>query len=497
MDSPLLVLLVVVPLVAGTVVAGLGLARRGGGRFLGTMTMLAHLTIVGALAVAVVTEGRLTYAIGGYAPPLGIQFVGDGLSVTLAALTSLVVLGVFGYALDEPRRSNHFYGFLLFLVGGVSGIAVTGDLFSMYVFFEITGIAAYTLISTGDSDGAAYAAFEYLIMGTFGAALFLLGVGYAYVATGTLTMADLAVRLPMAGYSSPLVLASAAFIVAGIAVKVPLVPVHTWLPGAHSQAPPGISAVVSAVVTAAAATALLRVLYAVFTLDFLDAAPMLTDAILILAAITLLAGSTLAIRQPTVKRMLAYSTVAQFGLVLLGIGLANRAGLTGAILHLAGHAIMKGGLFLCVGLFATHLHAKTPEEYAGLARRAPFASGAFAVLGLAMVGIPPGVGFFGKWYVALGAVQAGVWPVVAAVGASTLLTLAYFARLLERMYLHDPQESATEHGTVAHDGGTAESLPSISLAVVGVAAVLSVVFGLASGQLVELLGPTLDSLLQL
>jgi len=280
-------------------------------------------------------------------------------------------------------------------------------------------------------------------------------------------------------------------------VKVPLVPVHTWLPGAHSQAPAGISAVVSAVVTAAAATALARVLYAVFTTAFLTTVPLLTNTVLALGAVGLLAGSTLAIRQPTVKRMLAYSTVAQFGLVLIGVALANRAGLSGAILHLAGHAIMKGGLFLCVGLFATHLHAKTPEEYAGLASRAPVASGAFAVLGLAMVGIPPGVGFFGKWYVALGAVRAGAWPVVVAIAASTLLTLAYFARLLEQMYLQMPSGHDQHSEPVAHDGGTRTSLPRLSLGVVVTAAVLAVVFGLFSGQFVDLLGPTLDTLLQL
>ncbi|PSP61646.1 hypothetical protein BRC77_12500 [Halobacteriales archaeon QH_8_64_26] len=395
-----------------------------------------QVAIAGTLAWRVVTAGRVIHVLGGFVPPFGIVLVVDGLSALVALLIAVVTVGVLVYLRQAGPR----------------GLGTTGDVFNMYVFLEITGLAAYALVASGDSGLAAVAALKYLMLGTVGASLFLLGVGYALIATGTLTMADLAVRLAEVGYQSTPVRAAFAFMTVGLGVKIALFPLHTWQPDAYSASPDGVSAFISALVSTVSAYALVRVVYSVFTVEFFAANPLARDLLLYGAALSVIAGSTLAVTQREVKRTLAYSSVSQFGLVAVGFALTNRAGLVGGIIHLLGHAVMKGSLFLAVGIIAIRTDARTIEEYAGLARRVPVASAAFAVLAFAMIGVPPAVGFVGKWYILLGAVEAGEPVVALVVVASTLLTLAYFARLIERMYFSPVTDSTGPAGTVA-DGG--------------------------------------------
>ena len=199
--------------------------------------------------------------------------------------------------------------------------------------------------------------------------------------------------------------------------------------------------------------------------------------------------------------MLAYSSVSQFGLVLAGLAVLNQTAMIGATVHLLGHAVMKGGLFLAAGLIATATGAREVHEYEGLSERMPYAAGAFAVLAFSMVGVPPAVGFVGKWYIAVGAVEAQLWPLAAVILLSTLLTLAYFARLVERMYFREPaatddhaegESSETQPDAVVADGGR----PSLGMyAAVLVAAVLAVTLGAAVVPFAELLDPTLELLL--
>lgn len=488
MSSQILPLVIVLPIIAGVLSSALGMRGRRRGWEIASVAVLLEAGLVLSLTTRILNATPLTYPVGGFPPPYGIELVVDGLAVVLLVVNAVIGLGVLLY-MRGASRSNHFFGVFLFLIAGVAGIGVTGDLFTMYVFFEITGISAYVLVATGEGGDTVYAAFKYLLLGTVGASFFLLGVGYLYVATGTLNMADIAGRIGTVGYSSPVVLAAFVFILVGLSIKIPLVPVHTWLPDAHSKAPAGVSAVISAIVTAAAAYALARVLFSAFTVRFLNVTPSATAVILTLAGAGVLAGTTLAIRQSTVKRMLAFSTISQFGLVVIGIGLVNASALTGSVIHLAGHALMKAGLFLAAGVIANRFHATTVDEYAGLGKRAPVLTGAFVVLALTMVGIPPGVGFFGKWYIALGAVKSQAWPIAIVVFVSTLLTLGYFMRLFERMYLNPP--------TIADGAGTSES-PSndrLKLAVIILTAIGAVALGLLSNTLVEMITPTIETLL--
>ncbi|WP_122090055.1 monovalent cation/H+ antiporter subunit D family protein [Halalkalicoccus subterraneus] len=448
------VLLVVVPILAATLPHFLGLRYDRAGWTIAALVTTASFGLAIWLAATVFTTGEaVVHQLGGFPRPIGIELVADRLSTPFAVLVTGVSAGVLAYTRTGGPRGNSFYSAYLLLVGGLSGLTLTGDVFNMFVFLEIVGLTTYALISKGRSGESAVAALKYLIIGTVGASLYLIGVGLLFVATGTLNMTDLATAIPeQAGYTDPLVLSSFAFVFIGFAIKIAQFPLHSWQPDAYQHAPDGVTPMVAALVSTVSAYALFRLVYSVFTVEFLVANPYTTEVVVTFGSISVLAGSALAAMQTEVKRILAYSSVSQFGLVVLAYGLVNDTALVGAQIHLLGHAIMKGGLFLAAGTIAAGVGARTVDEYAGLAKRMPFAAGSLAVLGIALVGVPPSIGFVGKWYIAVGAVEAGAWPVAVVVFLSTMFTLAYVARLLEKMYFTPVADRPTSDA-VAADGG--------------------------------------------
>ena len=481
-------LAIVLPIVGAAVVLVAARGRPGLAWSIAVAACAVEVALAGAILAAVLADGRINHILGGFPPPQGIELVADGLSATVFATVGLTVLGVLAYTRGGGPHRTAFYAGYLLLVGGLAGVTLTGDLFNMYVFLEISGLAAYALVASADTGRSALAGLRYLVIGTVGASLFLLGVGYAYLATGTLNMADLADRLASVGYASPLVLTSFGLLVTGLAVKTALFPVHTWQPEAYASAPDSVSTLISALVSTVAAYAIARVLYTVFTFEFLAAFPVTGDIIVYAAAVSVIAGSALAVLQSEVKRMLAYSSVAQFGLVVAAFAIGTRTAVLGGAIHLVGHAVMKGGLFAAAGVIAARTEARTVDDYTGLATASPVASATFAVLGFGLVGVPPAIGFIGKWYIALGAVEAGVWPVAAVVLASTLLSLAYFARVIERLYFGT--RPPAEAPAVA-DGGRPVTLGMLAVPVG--AAVLTIGLGLSAGPLASFLEPTVNA----
>ncbi|WP_115862598.1 monovalent cation/H+ antiporter subunit D family protein [Halorussus litoreus] len=516
---------VALPIVASVVALLAGLVRSRSGWYVALVGSVAQVALTAELARRVVADGAIRYVVGNFSVPYGIELVIDGLSATMIVLVAVTALGVLAYARRAGPRSNPFYGAYLLLVGGLTGMSITGDLFNLYVFLEITGLATYVLVGSEEGGRSAVAALRYLLVGTVGASLFLLGIGYAYVATGTLNMADLAAVIGEdVGYTATLIRASFAFVVVGLFVKVAVFPLHTWQPEAYASAPDSVSALISALVSTVSAYALIRVIYTVFTVDFLEANPLAADLLAAAAAVSVVAGSVLAVAQSEVKRMLAYSSVAQFGLVVAAASLANETAMIGAFVHLVGHAMMKGSLFLAAGVVATATGARTVDEYDGLGERLPVGAGALAVLALAMVGVPPTLGFVGKWYIALGAVETGSWALLAVIVSSTLLTLAYFARLIERIFFREYAAPAGETGVapddadvpgdadvvadgnglpadgngVSTDDGDAPLREDVSFgmyAVVVVAALLAVTLGAAVFEYAQFVQPTVTRLL--
>lgn len=404
------------------------------------------LTAAGLGLMQVLQNGAQHYYFGGWPPPLGIEYVLDHLSGFMAVLVIFsallsVIYSRRSFLQEVPEKIVPLYSLILLLLAGLTGIILTGDLFNLYVFLEIASLAAYAVMAIGN-DKAPVAVIRYVIMGTIGACFYLLGVGFIYFATGSLNMGDIAQILPSI-YGSRLIVAAAAFIVIGMALKMALFPFHIWLPDVYTYSSSAAVALIAPIMTKVGAYVIIRMLISVFLPDYLTGVLPVTLIIGWLAAVGIVAMSVMAIAQKDFRRMLAYSSVAQICYVALGIGLANPFGLIGGLLHILNHAFMKGCLFQVAGAIRYRTGLWQIPQFAGIGRNMRWTMGAFTVAAISMVGIPPTCGFFSKWYLILGCIDAGNWVFAVVIMASSLLNAVYFFRVLEKVYMVPPGDDST------------------------------------------------------
>ena len=485
MIDHLLPLLVAAPLLASALPLFVAVRSRWLARWLTVTALVGQFALAAVLAWVVYATGSVSYVVGSIPPAFGIGLFADRLTATLGLLVASGALAAL--LTDDGSRSGPEYALWLLFVAGLSGVVVTADVFNLYVFLEISGLAAYAMVASARGVDPALAALKYLLVGTVGATLYLLGVGYAFVATGTLAVADLAPGLAAAGHDSTLVVTAFVLMVLGLSVKLALFPLHAWKPDAYAAARPTVATVLAALGSTVAGYALVRIVYDAFTVAFFEAVPALRILLVVAGATSVVAGGLLALRARDVRRLLAYSSVSQFGLFGLGVALATPLSVTGALVVLIGHAVAKGGLFVAVGSVARRHDATVVEDYAGLGDREPLTAAAVAVLGVSLVGLPPTVGFAGKWYLALGAIEAGSWLVATVVLASTMLSLAYVGRLVERCYRGGAD--AASPARLSTDGGRVRAIAPVI--VVG-AAVLIVALGLGSSALAAWFEPVVE-----
>jgi multicomponent Na+:H+ antiporter subunit D len=441
MTSHLPILQIAIPLAAAPLCVLLRARRPAFGLALVTCWTSFALSVV--MLGQVLSRGALRYELGGWAAPWGIEYRVD----PLGAFVVLFVTGIGALALTFAPRSiareipeDRHYLFLtayLLCVTGLTGIAVTGDLFNLFVFLEISSLSSYALISLGADRRALTAAFQYLILGTIGATFILIGIGLAFVMTGTLNMVDMAGRFD-AVESARTALVSAAFLTVGICIKMALFPLHLWLPNAYTHAPSVVTAFLAASATKVSVYILLRFVFTVFGADWAFEANNLAIVLLLMALLAMFVTSTVAIFQSNVKRMLAYSSLAQIGYMVLGISFATVTGLTAGIVHLFNHALMKGGLFLAMGCIALRLGSVELEDMRGIGRTMPVTMLAWVFGGLGLIGVPLTVGFISKWYLVRAAIERGWWPVAVLVLLSPLLAVVYVWRVVEVAYFHEP-----------------------------------------------------------
>jgi multicomponent Na+:H+ antiporter subunit D len=407
-------------------------------------------------------EIPLRYLFGGWEPPVGIEFVYDGLSafviVVINVIAFIVLLHSRQLAINEfPNKQMAYYSVTMLLMLGFNGMVLTGDLFNLFVFLEIASLSMYALIAIGDR-AAPFSAFRYLIIGTAGGTLYLLGVGFLYTVTGTLNIIDMAPMLPeFAGNTA--VITAVILMVAGIATKAALFPMHGWLPDSYTYAASSSSALIAPIGTKVAAYVLIRVMLYLFGIELLDLVVPISYTVGLLACIGILYGSIMAIAQNELKRMLAYSSISQIGYIIMGISLANPFGFIGALLHILNHAIMKACLFMV----AANLRHKEGHSDISLfehsyRRKYPWTMFSFSVAAISMVGLPPLAGFFSKWYLALGTVEAENWLFLAVILISSLLNAVYFFRVLEKVYMKNPD---AEEPIPDHAGERNEVQPSM------------------------------------
>ncbi|MEX0944724.1 MAG: monovalent cation/H+ antiporter subunit D family protein [Balneolaceae bacterium] len=431
-------------------------------------------------------DGALRYYFGGWEPPVGIEFVYDGLSgffvLVINVVAFLVLIHSHHIAKREfPGKEMPYYTLAMLMMLGFNGMVLTGDLFNLYVFLEIASLSGYALISIGEKP-APYAAFRYLIIGTAGGTLYLLGVGFLYTVTGTLNIIDMSAMLPQL-IDNHAVFAALILMIVGIGIKAALFPMHGWLPDAYTYASSSSTALIAPIGTKVAAYILFRIILWLFGIELTDAVAPISTIIGVLAAIGILYGSIMAIAQTEMKRMLAYSSVSQIGYIIMGLSLANPWGFAGAILHVLNHAVMKACLFMISG------QMRLKEGHSDISRfddtyrkKYPWTMAAFTIAALSMVGLPPLAGFFSKWYLVLGTIDNSNWLFLAVILISSLLNAVYFFRILEKVYMKNPSTGQKEASDAARDEG-----PWSMLIPTGILAIGLIVIGFTNAIIVTIL----------
>lgn len=397
------------------------------------------------------------------------------------------------------KKNGIYYTLFLLMTAGMSGICLTGDIFNLYVLFEVANLSSYALVSiTGESD-AIEASIKYLLISALASIFIFFGIGLLYSATGTLNMSYASNQIRKVLLSGPdtflfsyryLIFAALGLFTAGFGIKSALVPVHGWLPDAHSKAPAPISAMLSGLlVKVSGAFLFIRFYFSVFRIQDGLYGDIFPAFILSAGAITAISGSVFAIAQKKLKRMLAFSTVSQMGYILIGIGFFSRDGLTGAVLHLFNHSIMKSALFLSAGAIFYKTKFTRIDELKGLGFKMPITCACFTIASLGIVGIPPMSGFFSKWILGISAIRAGFLPVSAIILLGGLLNAIYYFRVVGKMYFFNRDPFSVQEP----DTNRQELPKSIYIPIVILACAV-IFFGLGSDILLKIIRPGVEFL---
>ena len=403
------------------------------------LSCLASFIIAILLLQQVLSGGEIIYAIGGWQAPWGIEYRVD----ILNAFVLLIVTGVASIVIIFARRSVDkeisedriylFYTAFLLHLTGLCGVVVTGDAFNIFVFIEIASLSSYAMISAGRERSALLAAYRYLILGTVGATFILISIGLLYAMTGTLNITDMAVRLEEVKGTRTIVTAFSFFTV-GICIKFGLFPLHYWLPNAYTFAPSFVSAFLSGTTSKVFIYVLLRFIYTMFGAEYAFDLMLLDRIMLIAAILAIFSGSLAAIYRDNIKEILAYSSIAQIGYMILGISLASVTGLMAGILHLFNHALIKTALFMTVACFFFRFDSVSLKDLKGVGKQMPWTTMAFVIGGLSLIGTPLTVGFISKWYLLVAAIEKDWWWLAVVILIGSILAIVYIWKVVEVIY---------------------------------------------------------------
>jgi multicomponent Na+:H+ antiporter subunit D len=400
--------------------------------------------VLAVMAVRLIGEAPFSYRVGGFPPPWGLLLVSDGMSdlmlIIINVISFLAIIYSLKYMTTYTAKPKYFSLFLLMLAG-MNGVVITGDIFNLFVFLEIASIASYALVGFGCEHEELEASFKYLILGEVASTAILFGIAFLYSMTGTLNMPDLARQLDIVGINRAVAFVIALFIM-GFGLKASMVPFHAWLPDAHPSAPAPISAMLSGVVIKALGVyAIARIMF-----DVVGANAMVSSILMFLGALSMVVGVLLAIGQPDLKRMLAYSSISQMGYVTIALGLGLNPnvspivaalGLFGGIYHLLNHAAFKSLLFLCSGAIEYRTGTRNRFEMGGLIHRMPVTGTACAIGSLSISGVPPFNGFWSKLIIIVALIKGGyiIYGAVAVLVA--FMTLVTFVKLQKSVLFGD------------------------------------------------------------
>ena len=453
------------PIIGALIVPFLGSKRRH--HFIAPIVTLITLLIVIAIYPHIKDGGTLQTV---FDTGIGFNFIfrADlaGFLVGLVSAAIWFLSSFYGIEyLSHTHGHNRYNIFSLLSLGGMLGVVFTGTLFSLYIFFELLSIASAVLVFHEETEEAMRAGFKYLFMGIGGGLILLFSVIVTYQIIGDGDLSQMGIGL--AGH--PLLPYIFWGYLIGFGIKAGMFPVHIWLPAAHPVAPASASALLSGVMIKAGAYCIFRTCYNLIGIHglFPDHSTMIL-ILFILALITIFLGSAVAITQTEIKRMLAYSSISQIGYIILGITLFTGKGLTGGMMHIFGHAMMKASLFMCAGAFIHQTGLRQIKDLKGIGRRMPLTTAVFTIGGLSMIGLPPFVGFVSKWYLALGsfeAVNAGYywsgWGVIALVTllVSSMMNLIYYGPIIIGAWFSPMPGEAPR--SEAHGHGEHEAAPVV------------------------------------
>ncbi len=473
LEQHLAVLPIILPLIAAPIALILGRSLLSWG----FATLISGLScfVSWQLLVAALSEGVLSYAVGGWPAPWGIELRVDAANAFVLLAVSAISTLVLIYSKDsiekEIEKSKHtlFYTAHLLCLAGLTGILITGDAFNLFVFLEISSLATYTLVSLGSDRRCLTAAFRYLVMGTIGATFILIGVGLLYMKTGTLNMLDLASRIHFYE-SSRTINTGLAFIMVGVSIKLALFPLHMWLPPAYTHAPSAVTAFLASTATKVAVYVMIRFIFTIFGADHVFNEMGMDLILMALAIVAIFKCSYMATVQSNVKTVLAYSSVAQIGYMILGVSLVSVTGLMAGLIHIFNHALMKGALFMAVGAVFYRVGSVDIKAFRGLGKQMPLTMAAFTIAGLSIIGVPLTVGFVSKWYLVTGALEQNNWMIAALVLVGSLLAVVYIGRILEAAYFQKLPEDT--------DPSTVKEVPWLMLAPMWALVIANIYFGI-------------------
>lgn len=462
MTSQVPALIIIVPLLAALVVNLAGWIRESLCFPAAVCAIIAAWLSTIIVMARVMTDGVIIYRMAGWDPPWGIAWHIDHLNALILILISTValinVIATRTSAAHEfENRLGTFYALYLLFVTGLMGIVITGDIFNLYVLLEIASLSGYALLGMGPGR-AAISSLNYLFMGTIGASLYLFGAGYLYITTGSLNMADIAAILPTLE-NAALLKVSFILCLIGLFIKMAFFPLHVWLPNAYSYAPSASASLIAPLTTKVMLYVMIRIILSIYQPDFAFDQMAIGPLIVWLAVLAIIAGSILAWKQERLKRMLAYIIVVEVGYMVGGFWLGNQAGMTGAVLHILNDAMMTLCLFLTAGAIASKISADALRDLQGLFKKMPFTMIAFIVGALSIIGVPPTCGFFSKWYLLSGGIEAGHYGFAAALIISSLVNVMLFFRVIEIGYF----EPFSDHHAHHHDVNEAAVMEEASL----------------------------------
>jgi len=482
------VLLIVVPLGLAFIVPLLACFSKRLVKYVPVLGMLFNL-VVSVLLVPHAVHEPMVVSIGGFPPPFCINLVAGPLGLMLSILISLVGLAASIYALGYIREgaTAKYHALYLLLLAGATGAVLTGDIFNLFVFYEILCISSYALVAyLGEREGIE-AAVKYLIQGSVGSGLVLIGIAILYGLFGTLNMADIAANIssvqPLHLFV-PLVL-----LLTGFGVEAAVFPLNAWLPDAHSSAPSPISAILSGIAIKVGIYAVARVTFTLFGASSMFA------VLVLLGLVTLLIGEMCAFSQSNVKRMLAYSSVGQVGLIVLALGMATTNGISGGLFQLTSHALAKALLFLAAGYMIYHTGSMEISSLDGISKTMPVTCFAFTIGAFSLVGMPPFVGFPSKLLIvkaALAQRDVRFTILIALALTGTLIEAAYFFRVVQGLYFKEPMVNLESEGQT----DTRREAPLSALVPICGLVILILVLGIYPNLLTGLLNSAARELLE-